>query len=176
MTEEQIGLMKRIIEKYGIDRDSGEWTLAFLGVSYGLSEKQIAKYLIGETEELLDKHEKMLCILFGIEPDSTSEDFQVEKLAERLQLIMQEHFGGKAFCGRYEKVMQYILKDAELSAAQIEQLRLAVAAKMPEEDVLEMARNRKDVMEIRRCVEFFEMTHHAKEEAQEKKKSRRDGR
>lgn len=175
MTEEQINLMKRIIEKYEIDKNSGEWTLAYLGVYYGLSEKQMKEYLLGETQ-LEEKHEKMLYILLGLDMEADSMVQQVENPAERLLLIMQEHFGGKDFCGKYEKVMQYILKDAELSAAQIEQLRLAVAAKMPEEDVLEMARNRKDVMEIRRCVEFFEMTHHAREEVQEKKKSRRDGR
>ena len=53
--------------------------------------------------------------------------------------------------------MQYIIKDTALSAAQIEQLRKAVEAKMPSNDVLEMAQNRKDVMEIRRCIEFYEM-------------------
>ena len=148
MTEEQINLMKRIIEKYEIDKNSGEWTLAYLGVYYGLSEKQMKEYLLGETQ-LEEKHEKMLYILLGLDMEADSMVQQVENPAERLLLIMQEHFGGKDFCGKYEKVMQYILK---------------------------MARNRKDVMEIRRCVEFFEMTHHAREEVQEKKKSRRDGR
>jgi hypothetical protein len=28
---------------------------------------------------------------------------------------------------------------------------------MPEKDVLEMAKNRKEVMEIRRCAEFYQM-------------------
>ena len=50
-----------------------------------------------------------------------------------------------------------LFRSSELSAAQIEQLRKAVEAGMPAEDILEMAKKRKDVMEIRRCIEFYEM-------------------
>ena len=70
MTEEQMTLIKTLIKKHGISATDGEWTLVFLGASYGLTEKQIASYLIADTSDLLAKHEKMLCILFGIEPES----------------------------------------------------------------------------------------------------------
>ena len=72
--------------------------------------------------------------------------------------------------------MQYIIKDTALSAAQIEQLRKEVEAKMPSEDVLGMAQNRKDVMEIRRCIEFYEMMRQKEESKDKSKKSRRDSR
>ncbi len=73
----------------------------------------------------------------------------------------------------YEEVMEYVIRDTGLSAAQIEQLRKAVEAKMPAEDVLEMARNRKDVMEIRRCIEFYEMMEKEQEPQEKAKKNRR---
>ena len=98
MTEEQMTLIKTLIKKHGISATDGEWTLVFLGASYGLS------------------------------------------------------------------------------AAQIEQLRKAVEAKMPAEDVLEMARNRKDVMEIRRCIEFYEMMEKEQEPQEKAKKNRRERR
>lgn len=47
---------------------------------------------------------------------------------------------------------------------------------MPSEDVLEMAQNRKDVMEIRRCIEFYEMMRQKEESKDKSKKSRRDSR
>ena len=62
MTEEQMTLIKTLIKKHGISATDGEWTLVFLGASYGLTEKQIDSYLIADTSDLLAKHEKMLCI------------------------------------------------------------------------------------------------------------------
>ena len=41
MTEEQMTLIKTLIKKHGISATDGEWTLVFLGASYGLTEKQI---------------------------------------------------------------------------------------------------------------------------------------
>lgn len=76
----------------------------------------------------------------------------------------------------YEEVMEYVIRDTGLSAAQIEQLRKAVEAKMPAEDVLEMAKNRKYVMEIRRCIEFYEMMEKEQEPQEKAKKNRRERR
>ena len=56
MTEEQMTLIKTLIKKHGISATDGEWTLVFLGASYGLTEKQIASYLIADTSDLLAKH------------------------------------------------------------------------------------------------------------------------
>ena len=39
MTEEQMTLIKTLIKKHGISATDGEWTLVFLGASYGLTEK-----------------------------------------------------------------------------------------------------------------------------------------
>lgn len=168
MTTEQIALVKRLIKKYGINESDGEWTLIFLGVGYGLSEKQIETYLALETSDLLQKHERMLCIILGKKPESNTELLAIRNPAERLRHLFKEpiHDDGKK---QYEMVMQYIIKDEKLSAAQIEQLRQAVEAKMPEDAILEMAKNHKDVMEIRRCIEFYQMTN-------KKEKTRREGR
>lgn len=62
-----------------------------------------------------------------------------------------------------------------MSAAQIEQLRKAVEAKAGR-GVLEMARNRKGVMEIRRCIEFYEMMEKEQEPQEKAKKNRRERR
>ena len=53
MTEEQMTLIKTLIKKHGISATDGEWTLVFLGASYGLTEKQIDSYLIADTSDLL---------------------------------------------------------------------------------------------------------------------------
>ena len=140
MTEEQMTLIKTLIKKHGISAD-GEWTLVFLGACYGLTEKQIASYLTADTSDLLAKHEKMLCILFGIEPESNGEIQRMENPAERLQMILAEYLAHNQSVGNqskqgYEEVLEYVIRDTGLSAAQIEQLRKAVEAKMPAEDVL----------------------------------------
>lgn len=176
MTEEQMTLIKTLIKKHGISATDGEWTLVFLGASYGLTEKQIASYLIADTSDLLAKHEKMLCILFGIEPESNGEIQRMENPAERLQMLLAEYLAHNQSKRGYEEVMEYVIRDTGLSAAQIEQLRKAVEAKMPAEDVLEMAKNRKDVMEIRRCIEFYEMMEKEQEPHEKAKKNRRERR
>lgn len=176
MTEEQMSMMKKLIKKHGIGATDGEWSLVYLGVQYGLSEQQIDEYLILDTTELLLKHEKMLCVILGVDVAPDSKIPLIENPEERLQMIFKEHFYKKESESGYEKVMQYIIKDTALSAAQIEQLRKAVEAKMPSEDVLEMAQNRKDVMEIRRCIEFYEMMRQKEESKDKSKKSRRDSR
>lgn len=61
MTEEQMTLIK----KHGISAIDGEWTLVFLGASYGLTEKQIASYLTADTSDLLTKHEKCSVFYLG---------------------------------------------------------------------------------------------------------------
>ena len=144
-----------------------------------LTEKQIASYLTADTSDLLAKHEKMLCILFGIEPESNGEIQRMENPAERLQMILAEYLAHNQSVGNqskqgYEEVMEYVIRDTGLSAAQIEQLRKAVEAKMPAEDVLEMARNRKDVLEIRRCIEFYEMME-KEQEPQGESKEKQEG-
>ena len=176
MTEGQMSMMKKLIKKHRIGATDGEWSLVYLGVRYGLSEQQIDEYLTLDTTELLIKHEKMLCIIFGVDVAPDSKIPLVEKPVERLQMIFKVHFYKKESESGYEKVMQYIIKDTALSAAQIEQLRKAVEAKMPSEDVLEMAQNRKDVMEIRRCIEFYEMMRQKEESKDKSKRSRRDSR
>lgn len=176
MTEEQMSMMKKLIKKHGIGATDGEWLLVYLGVRYGLLEQQVDEYLTLDTTELFIKHEKMLCIIFGVDVAPDSKIPLIENPVERLQMIFKEHFYKKESESGYEKVMQYIIKDTALSAAQIEQLRKAVEAKMPSEDVLEMAQNRKDVMEIRRCIEFYEMMRQKEESKDKSKKSRRDSR
>lgn len=71
---------------------------------------------------------------------------------------MKEHYKSSGSKERaYEQVMEFILNDPGLSAAQIEQLRLAAQAGVPEDEVLKMAKGKKEPMEIKRCVEFFQM-------------------
>ena len=84
--------------------------------------------------------------------------------------MLENHFQRKNPESGYESVMQYVIEDSDLSAAQIEQLRKAVEAGMPAEDILEMAKKRKDVMEIRRCIEFYEMMQQKGKQENVKKK------
>ena len=157
MTTEQMALVKKLIQKHEIEATDAEWTLIFMGVGYGLSEQQIDSYLVMNTTDLLVKHEKMLCILLGMDSEMQGATNEIQNPAERIQFMLENHFPPKKPESGYESVMQYVIEDSELSAAQIEQLRKAVEAGMPAEDILEMAKKRKDVMEIRRCIEFYEM-------------------
>lgn len=172
MTTEQMALVKKLIQKHEIEATDAEWTLIFLGVGYGLSEQQIDSYLVMNTTDLLVKHEKMLCILLGMDSEMQGATNEIQNPAERLQIKLEQHFGCKKSMHSYESVMQYVIEDSDLSAAQIEQLRKAVEAGMPAEDILEMAKKRKDVMEIRRCIEFYEMMQQ-KGKQENVKKSRR---
>lgn len=157
MTKEQMDVAKRLMEKYGIKITDAECSLIFLGIGYGLMEQQIEQYLKLDTSDLLEKHAKMLYMIFGMENSDTDIYRLIENPVERLEYILWEHFMRKATNRKYDNVMQFIIRDSELTAAQIEQLRQAVEAGMPEKDVMEMAMKRKDVMEIRRCIEFYEM-------------------
>ena len=81
---------------------------------------------------------------------------------DRLDAIMRKHYKSSVSKEKsYEQVIQFILDDSGLSAAQIEQLRLAAHAGVPEDEVLKMAKGKKEPMEIKRCVEFFQMVHSA---------------
>ena len=172
MTIEQMALVKKLIQKHEIEATDAEWTLIFMGVGYGLSEQQIDSYLVMNTTDLLVKHEKMLCILLGMDSEMQGATNEIQNPAERIQLMLENHFQRKKSESGYESVMQYVIEDSDLSAAQIEQLRKAVEAGMQAEDILEMAKKRKDVMEIRRCIEFYEMMQQ-KGKQENAKKSRR---
>ena len=172
MTIEQMALVKKLIQKHEIEATDAEWTLIFMGVGYGLSEQQIDSYLVMNTTDLLVKHEKMLCILLGMDSEMQEATNEIQNPAERIQLMLENHFQRKKSESGYESVMQYVIEDSDLSAAQIEQLRKAVEAGMQAEDILEMAKKRKDVMEIRRCIEFYEMMQQ-KGKQENAKKSRR---
>lgn len=179
MTTEQIALVKKLIDKHGIKGTDGEWSLVFLGVGYDLTEKQIDEYLTLKTSDLMKKHEKMICILFGVEEEN-GEILSIKNPSEHLRLLFESHYGKmnleKQENKGYKNIMQYVLEDNDLSAAQIEQLRHAVEVGMPERDVLEMAKSHKDVMEIRRCVEFYQMMTHRNEVSLESKRGRREKR
>lgn len=172
MTTEQMALVKKLIQKHEIEATDAEWTLIFMGVGYGLSEQEIDSYLVMNTTDLLAKHEKMLCILLGMDSEMQGATNEIQNPAERIQFMLENHFQKKNPESGYESVMQYVIEDSDLSAAQIEQLRKAVEAGMPAEDILEMAKKRKDVMEIRRCIEFYEMMQQ-KGKQENVKKSRR---
>ena len=176
MTTEQMALVKKLIQKHEIEAKDAEWTLIFMGVGYGLSEQQIDSYLVMNTTDLLAKHEKMLCILLGMDSEIQRATNEIQNPAERIQFMLENHFQRKKPESGYESVMQYVIEDSDLSAAQIEQLRKAVEAGMPAEDILEMAKKRKDVMEIRRCIEFYEMMEKEQEPQEKAKKNRRERR
>lgn len=173
MTERQIETAKKLMGEYGLSAESPENTLLYLGLGYGLSEDAIRSYLGMKEDSLLEKHLCMLCRILGMDvPDQdmdTDKDvtrrggiLEVSNPADRLDAIMREHY--KSFGSKeksYEQVIQFILNDSGLSAAQIEQLRLAAQAGVPEDEVLKMAKGKKEPMEIKRCVEFYQMVQSA---------------
>lgn len=152
--------------------ENPENTLLYLGLGYGLSENAIRSYLSRKEDSLLEKHLCMLCRILGINVSEQDNDKDVagqsgkrvlSDPAGRLDAIMREHYKSSGSKEKsYGQVMQYILGDSGLSAAQIEQLRLAAQAGVPEDEVLKMAKGKKEPMEIRRCVEFFQMVQRGK--------------
>lgn len=177
MTERQIETAKKLMEEFGLSAESPENTLLYLGLGYGLSEDAIRSYLGRKEDSLLEKHLCMLCRVLGIsvlerdndkDADGQSSKWVLSDPVEKLDVIMREHYKVPASKEKsYGQAMQFILNDSGLSAAQIEQLRLAAQAGMPEDEVLKMAKGKKEPMEIKRCVEFFQMVQ------SERKKGRR---
>ena len=169
MTEQQIEMAKKLMEEYELSAESPENTLLYLGLGYGLSEDAIRSYLGMQEGSLLEKHLCMLCRILGIDtPDWDMDrdvigqgDIQVpSNPVDRLDAVMRKHYKSSGSEEKsYEQVIQFILNDSGLSAAQIEQLRLAAQAGVPEDEVLKMAKGKKEPMEIKRCVEFFQMVH-----------------
>lgn len=180
MTEQQIEMAKKLMEEYELSAESPENTLLYLGLGYGLSEDAIRSYLGMQEDSLLKKHLCMLCRILGMNVPDRDMDSDRDVTGQggmqassnpvdRLDAIMREHYKSSVSKEKsYEQVIQFILNDSGLSAAQIEQLRLAAQAGVPEDEVLKMAKGKKEPMEIKRCVEFFQMVHSA-----EKKKSKR---
>lgn len=173
MTEQQIEMAKKLMEEYGLSAESPENTLLYLGLGYGLSEDAIRSYLGRKEDSLLEKHLCMLFRILGIDVSDWDMDDDNEMTgqsgiqvfpnpADRLDAIMREHYKSSGSKEKsYEQVMQFILNDSSLSAAQIEQLRLAAQAGVPGDEVLKMAKGKKEPMEIKRCVEFFQMVYSA---------------
>lgn len=170
MTERQIETAKKLMEEYGLSAESPENTLLYLGLGYGLSEDAIRSYLGRKEDSLLEKHLCMLCRILGIDvPDGDMDNNKnatgqmMPDPVDRLDAIIREHYKVSDSKERsYEQVIQFILNDSGLSAAQIEQLRLAAQAGVPEDEVLKMAKEKKEPMEIKRCVEFFQMVYSEK--------------
>lgn len=173
MTERQIETAKKLMEEYGLSAESPENTLLYLGLGYGLSEDAIRSYLGRKEDSLLEKHLYMLCRILGINVQDWDVDndknetgqggiWEMTNSVDRLDAIMREHYKSSDSKEKsYEQVIQFILDDSSLSAAQIEQLRLAAQAGVPENEVLKIAKGKKEPMEIKRCVEFFQMVHSA---------------
>ena len=171
MTEQQIEVAKKLMEQYGLSAESPENTLLYLGLGYGLSEDAIRSYLGRKEDSLLEKHLCMICRILGIDVRDMDNDkdvigqsdiLVVSDPADRLDAIMREHYKSAVSKKKsYEQVIEFILNDSGLSAAQIEQLRLAAQAGVPEDEVMKMAKGKKEPMEIRWCVEFFQMVHSA---------------
>ncbi|MCI8919610.1 MAG: hypothetical protein HFG35_14050 [Eubacterium sp.] len=178
MTEQQIEIAKKLMKEYGLSAESPENTLLYLGLGYGLSEDAIRSYLGRKEDSLLEKHLCMICRVLGMDVPNLDMDKDMagqsgeQMLSDpvgRLDAIMKKHYKSSVNKEKsYGQVMEFILNDSGLSAAQIEQLRLAVQAGVPEDEVLKMAKGKKEPMEIKRCVEFFQMVQSA-----ETKKGRR---
>lgn len=170
MTERQIEMAKKLMEEYELSVESPENTLLYLGLGYGLSEDAIRSYLGRKEESLLEKHLCMLCRILGIDVPDGDMDYDknvtgqmMPDPVDRLDAIMREHYKASDSKERsYEQVIEFILNDSGLSAAQIEQLRLAAQAGVPEDEVLKMAKGKKEPMEIKRCVEFYQMVQQRK--------------
>ncbi len=167
MTDQQQRMIKKLLKKYKISSESLDKTLLFLGVGYGLPEEQIEQYLSLGDGQLLEKHTLMMSFAQEKEKSDADEDVDVQKTnysifrrMRRKKQKKQSADSNKKGKETYEDLSMYILNSANLSAAQIEQLRLAVSAGMPEKDVLKLAQGGKKAMEIRKCVEFYEMMHY----------------
>lgn len=137
MTERQIETAKKLMEEYELSAESPENTLLYLGLGYGLSEDAIRFYLGRKEHSLLEKHLCMLCRILGVNvPDRDMDNDRdltgrssvlvLSDPVDRLDAIMREHYKASDSKERsYEQVIEFILNDSGLSAAQIEQLRLA---------------------------------------------------
>ena len=174
MTEEQIESIKRISTKYQLTAKNFENALLVLAAGYGLNEEQMEQFMSMDENSLMDKHLKMICLTLVIKEPEKKRDSDVdgdvdndgegaplvENLSplEKLEYTMREHYNPELNVKEpYSYLAHYILNDNQLSASQIEQLRQAVTAKMPEDEIIAMAKNNRQPMEMKRCIEFHEM-------------------
>ena len=112
-----------------------------------------------------EKHNLMMSLVQGTEKSDVDidADKDVDVKSKKLfccPLFKKRKEKGSKTKGKesYKELAGYIMESEYLSAAQIEQLRLAAKAGMPQEDILRLAKRGKEPMEIRKCVEFYEMT------------------
>lgn len=166
MTEQENQIFAALTEEFHLDDGKMETMLAMLGLSYGLTVDEIRSYLTGKDEFIVKKHMQMLCRILGIDDREVqkSEAKEPEKISRRdwLDRFLRQHYHVSEEKQPYEDVMQFILNDTELSAAQIEQLRLAAEAGIPGAEILKLAKGGKQPMEIKRCVEFYQLVHSKK--------------
>ena len=95
MTTEQMALVKKLIQKHEIEATDAEWTLIFMGVGYGLSEQEIDSYLVMNTTDLLAKHEKMLCILLGMDSEMQGATNEIQNPDRKNTVYVRKSFPKK---------------------------------------------------------------------------------
>ena len=160
--EEKMKRFQELSEQMELSADDYvELALLMLGIHYGLSDEDLLS-TIKMDGNILDKHNALLCLILHIEQEQPSEDSNEEEdnlyPVDRLNEMLKNHFEKEQDSNEdYEYVATVILESNELSAAQIEQIRLAVKAKIPEKKILSMIRAGKTPMEMHKTIEFYKI-------------------
>ncbi len=192
MTKEQEEQSVRLIEKYGFDdemavsMDQSRYIALMLGIAYGLSDDEIAKYMGIESKSFTDIDLRRICVMLGIDlgDDADKElnlgqvkdiiygtDDEERNLLERYQAVFNKYHisidaaeAGDILIKNmvssdkpYSRLANYILNGKELSPAQLSLVLKAVKDKIPEEYIMRFALPEVSVFQMEKAIEIYKL-------------------
>jgi hypothetical protein len=192
MTKEQEEQSVRLIEKYGfedemaVSMDQSRYIALMLGIAYGLSDDEIAKYMGIESKSFTDIDLRRICVMLGIDlgDDADKElnlgqvkdiiygtDDEERNLLERYQAVFNKYHisieaaeAGDILIKNmvssdkpYSRLANYILNGKELSPAQLNLVLKAVKEKIPEEYIMRFALPEVSVFHMEKAIEIYKL-------------------
>ena len=192
MTKEQEEQSVRLIEKYGFDdemavnMDQSRYIALMLGIAYGLSDDEIAKYMGIESKSFTDIDLRRICVMLGIEFGDDADkklnlgqvkdiiygtDDEERHLLERYQAVFNKYHisleaaeAGDILIKNmvssdkpYSRLANYVLNGKDLSPAQLNLVLKAVKEKIPEEYIMRFALPEVSVFQMEKAMEIYKM-------------------
>lgn len=191
MTKEQEEQSVRLIEKYGFDPETAvnmeqsRYIALMLGIAYGLSDEDIAKYMDIKPKQFTDVDLKRVCVMLGIElGEETNKEISLGQikdivhgidenqiLLERYQEVFNKYHisleaaeAGDILIKNmvssdkpYSRLTNYVLNVKELSLAQLNLVLKAVNEKIPEEYILRFALPEVSVFQMEKAIEIYKL-------------------
>ncbi|MCR4716416.1 MAG: hypothetical protein K5656_04465 [Lachnospiraceae bacterium] len=192
MTKEQEEQSVRLIKKYGfedeiaVSMEQSRYIALMLGIAYGLSDDEIAKYMEIKFKSFTGVDLRRICVMLGIElgDDADNElnlgqvkgiiygsDDEERNLLERYQAVFNKYHisleaaeAGDILIRNmvsnekpYSRLTNHILNGKELSPAQLNLVLKAVKEKIPEEYIMRFALPEVSVFQMEKAIEIYKL-------------------